>query len=32
MNPLVLVARESGNVLRSFWRNRSAAFFAILLR
>jgi len=31
MNPLVLAARESGNVLRSFWRNRSAAFFTILL-
>jgi ABC-2 type transport system permease protein len=31
MNPLVLVARESGNVLRSFWRNRSGAFFTILL-
>jgi hypothetical protein len=29
MNPLVLAARESGNVLRSFWRNRSAAFFTI---
>jgi hypothetical protein len=26
MNPLVLTARESGNVLRSFWRNRSGAF------
>jgi hypothetical protein len=31
MNPLVLVARESRNVLRSFWRNRSGAFFTILL-
>ena len=31
MSPLVLAARESGNVLRSFWRNRSAAFFTILL-
>ena len=31
MNPLVLAARESGNVLRSFWRNRSGAFFTILL-
>ena len=31
MNPLVLAARESRNVLRSFWRNRSAAFFTILL-
>ncbi|HEU4899934.1 MAG TPA: ABC transporter permease [Actinomycetota bacterium] len=31
MNPLVLATRESGNVLRSFWRNRSAAFFTILL-
>jgi ABC-2 type transport system permease protein len=31
MNPLVLAAREGGNVLRSFWRNRSGAFFAILL-
>ena len=25
MNPLVLATRESGNVLRSFWRNRSGA-------
>ena len=31
MNSLVLAARESGNVLRSFWRNRSGAFFTILL-
>jgi ABC-2 type transport system permease protein len=31
MNPLVLAARESRNVLRSFWRNRSGAFFTILL-
>ena len=31
MNPLKLAARESGNVLRSFWRNRSGAFFTILL-
>jgi ABC-2 type transport system permease protein len=31
MNPLVLTARESANVLRSFWRNRSGAFFTILL-
>jgi hypothetical protein len=31
MNPPVLAARESGNVLRSFWRNRSGAFFTILL-
>jgi ABC-2 type transport system permease protein len=31
MSPLVLAARESGNVLRSFWRNRSGAFFTILL-
>ena len=31
MNPLVLATRESGNVLRSFWRNRSGAFFTILL-
>jgi ABC-2 type transport system permease protein len=31
MNPLVLVARESRNVLRSFWRNRSGAFFTVLL-
>lgn len=31
MSPLVLAARESGNVLRSFWRNRSNAFFTILL-
>jgi len=31
MNPLVLAARESGNVLRAFWRNRSAAFFTLLL-
>jgi ABC-2 type transport system permease protein len=31
MNPLLLAARESRNVLRSFWRNRSAAFFTILL-
>jgi ABC-2 type transport system permease protein len=31
MNPLVLAARESGNLLRSFWRNRSGAFFTILL-
>jgi ABC-2 type transport system permease protein len=31
MNPLLLAARESGNVLRSFWRNRSGAFFTILL-
>jgi ABC-2 type transport system permease protein len=31
MNPLLLAARESGNLLRSFWRNRSGAFFTILL-
>ena len=31
MSSLVLVARESRNVLRSFWRNRSGAFFTILL-
>ena len=31
MNPLVLAARESGNVLRSIWRNRTGAFFTILL-
>jgi ABC-2 type transport system permease protein len=31
MNPLVLAARESGNLLRSLWRNRSGAFFTILL-
>ena len=31
MNPLVLAARESRNDLRSFWRNRSGAFFTILL-
>jgi ABC-2 type transport system permease protein len=31
MNPLVLAARESRNVLRSFWRNRTGAFFTILL-
>jgi ABC-2 type transport system permease protein len=31
MNPLVLVARESRNVLRSFSRNRSGALFTILL-
>jgi ABC-2 type transport system permease protein len=31
MNPLVLAARESRNVLRSLWRNRSGAFFTILL-
>ena len=31
MNPLVLAARESRNVLRSFWRNRSGTFFTILL-
>jgi ABC-2 type transport system permease protein len=31
MSPLVLVIRESGNTLRAFWRNRSAAFFTILL-
>ena len=31
MNPLLLAARESRNVLRSFWRNRSGAFFTILL-
>jgi len=31
MNPLLLAARESQHMLRSFWRNRSAAFFTILL-
>src|SRR5215203_1747387 len=31
MSSLVLATRESGNVLRSFWRNRSGAFFTILL-
>jgi ABC-2 type transport system permease protein len=31
MNPLVLAARESRNLLRTFWRNRSGAFFTILL-
>jgi ABC-2 type transport system permease protein len=31
MNPLVVAARETGNVLRSFWRNRWGAFFTILL-
>jgi ABC-2 type transport system permease protein len=31
MNPLVLAARERRNVLRSLWRNRSGAFFTILL-
>jgi ABC-2 type transport system permease protein len=31
MNPLVLAARESRNLLRAFWRNRSGAFFTILL-
>jgi ABC-2 type transport system permease protein len=31
MNPLLLAARESRNLLRSFWRNRSGAFFTILL-
>jgi ABC-2 type transport system permease protein len=31
MNPLVLAARKSGNLLRSFWRNRPGAFFTILL-
>jgi ABC-2 type transport system permease protein len=31
MNPLVLAARESGNVIRSFRRNRTGAFFTILL-
>jgi ABC-2 type transport system permease protein len=31
MNPLVLAARESGNVLRVIWRNRTGAFFTILL-
>jgi ABC-2 type transport system permease protein len=31
MNPLVLAARESGNMLRAFRRNRSATFFTILL-
>jgi ABC-type multidrug transport system permease subunit len=31
MNHLVLAARESGNVLRSFWRNRTGAFFTILI-
>ena len=31
MNPLILAARESGNVLRSIWRNRSGTFFTILL-
>jgi ABC-2 type transport system permease protein len=31
MNPLIVAARESGNVLRSFWRNRSGAFFTLLL-
>src|SRR5512132_1165847 len=31
MNPLVVAARESGNALRSFWRNRSGAFFTTLL-
>ena len=31
MNPLVVAARETSNVLRSFWRNRWGAFFTILL-
>jgi len=31
MNPLVLAARENRNLLRTFWRNRSGAFFTILL-
>ena len=31
MNPLVLAARESNNVLRAIWRNRTGAFFTILL-
>jgi ABC-2 type transport system permease protein len=31
MNQLVLAARESGNVLRSFWRNRTGALFTTLL-
>jgi hypothetical protein len=31
MNPLVVAARETGNVLRSFWRNLWGAFFTILL-
>jgi ABC-2 type transport system permease protein len=31
MNPLLLAARESRNLLRTFWRNRSGAFFTILL-
>jgi ABC-2 type transport system permease protein len=31
MNPLVLAARETQTMLRSFWRNRSGSFFTILL-
>jgi ABC-2 type transport system permease protein len=31
MSALALAARESGNALRSFWRNRTGAFFTILL-
>ena len=31
MNPLVLVARETQTMLRSIWRNRSGAFFTVLL-
>jgi ABC-2 type transport system permease protein len=31
MNPLVVTVRETGNVLRSFWRNLWGAFFTILL-
>jgi len=31
MNPLVLAARETQTMLRTIWRNRSGAFFTILL-
>jgi ABC-2 type transport system permease protein len=31
MNPLVLAARESRNVTRAVWRNRTGAFFTVLL-
>jgi ABC-2 type transport system permease protein len=31
MNPLVLAARETQTMLRSIWRNRSGAFFTVLL-
>jgi ABC-2 type transport system permease protein len=31
VNPLVLAARESRNVTRAIWRNRTGAFFTVLL-